>query len=314
MARFPERLDVTRVGLWKVVEDRAQRLPEHDILEKSLETWVEKDPALVLEGVRWAQRQRTLPDRSRLDLLGLTREGQLVVAELKSGPVNMATLQQALGYAMQVGTMEADELLSGVGPELREEVSAALEASPRPITLLLVGTSRGSDLERGLAFLQTHAPTIPVRVVTFGLFRVDDGTVLLARDVVEHEAAAATDATPTDRVIRIAEDQGVANELRFAIELAGRLGLRTKAWRNSLTVNSPANWRKTMLYVGLRAQSCEVGYSAEAYQEAFGVSAEELDRDLGPNWKVLPKAEVRAWLQRAEDLTRNAQARLEGAA
>lgn len=93
-----------------------------------------------------------------------------------------------------------------------------------------------------------------------------------------------------------------------AVHIAGELGLRTKAWPWSLTINSPANWRKTLLYVAPSQAAAKVGYSAENFAEAFGVTEADVERALGPGWAVVPKAELPAWLRRAEEFTRNARA------
>lgn len=72
--------------------------------------WVERDATLVLDGLRWIGRQVTLPDRTRIDLGGLTREGQLVVAELKRAALDTATLSRALHYPLWLGSMDIDAL------------------------------------------------------------------------------------------------------------------------------------------------------------------------------------------------------------
>ena len=87
-----------RVALWSVTDGVPVRLEQgHSFVEADLEQWVERDATLVLDGLRWIGRQVTLPDRSRVDLVGLTREGQLVVAELKRGVLDTATLMSEKG-------------------------------------------------------------------------------------------------------------------------------------------------------------------------------------------------------------------------
>src|SRR4051794_37856606 len=94
-----------RVALWSVTEGKPKRLQqEHSFIESQLESWIEDDPSLALPGLRWVGRQVILPDRRRLDLVGITREGQLVVAELKTGVVDVATLSQALHYTLWLGS------------------------------------------------------------------------------------------------------------------------------------------------------------------------------------------------------------------
>ena len=310
-----------KVALWRVIEEgKPARLQEHgDFLEKHLETWIEQDPSLALDGLRWVGRQVILPDSTRLDLLGLTREGQWVVAELKSGPVTLATLTQVLHYAMQIGSMDAGDLLSRLTiahDDLDDMMRLARNepASPRPILLLLVGTSRTDDLERGMRFLEKRGLDLQVRVVTYNVFKHPDGGVLLARDVEEQDEqgparSPMARSSAVERVLGLAGQHGVREELESAVSMAERLGLRVKAWPLSITINSPANWRKTLLYLAPEQAAFAVGYSAESLDEAFGPTEAEVRAALGPNWRTISKAEAPKWLRSAEALLLALQAR-----
>ncbi len=314
---------VSKVALWRVDGERPTRLPEHgDFLEKNLETWIYNDASLVLDGLRWIGRQLVLPDKSRLDLLGITPEGQWVVAELKAGPINMATLTQALHYGMYIGSMDADELVERlhVADEKRSEMlefAGKDSTVPRPVLLLLIGTSRTSDLEGGIRFLEERGLSLQIRIVSFSLFRQPDGSVLMSREVEEkdaNEVARPGSRTASVQQVRdIAEKHGVLEEVNLAIELAQRLGLKVKAWPRSITINSPADWRKTLLYIGPKEASAILGYSAESLTEVFGVPEATVKETLGTNWCVLPKADIPDYLRRAEDFLRGLQSRTKAA-
>jgi hypothetical protein len=291
--------------VWTVQDDQPVRLARHDLLEKNLETWVQKDSSLVMESVRWIARQLVLPSRNRLDLLGLTPEGQLVIAELKAGPIDLATLHQALGYAIEIGAMDGDELLRRLASDANGDLGRFVES--RAIALLLVGTSQSADLDQGIRFLQAQGLSTPIRMVTFSLFE-QAGTVLLARQIDEREASAEPrEPTGLQRVLDLARERGVSEEVEEAVHIAGRLDLPRKIWPASITINSPVHKRKTLLYVGPRELGCQVGYVAETFAEAFGVSEAEVAAALGANWVTLPKAEVMLWLRRAEEFTARAR-------
>ncbi len=296
------------LALWVVEGDQPTPVADHGIYERTLEDWIERQPSLVHEGIRWVGRQRRLPGGGILDLLGVTPEGQWVVAELKAGPVNMATLNQALGYATEIGAMDGEDLLSKLDTEKHPDLGQYL--SPRNLALLLVGTSQAPDLERGIRFLQEQGLRIPIRIVTFGMFRQSNGAVFLARQVEERESPTdARQGGGRERVLELAQGFGVEDELTETLRVAERLGLPVKVWPACFTVNSPVNKRKTLLYVGPREGGCHVGYAASAYAEAFGVTTVEVESALGSNWKTLPKLEVMPWLKRAEDLTKAAMER-----
>jgi hypothetical protein len=309
---------VRKVGVWSVAAGRPRRLPDHEaFLESQLETWIQDDPSLVLEGMTWIGRQVVLPS-TRLDLLGITPEGQWVVAELKCGTVGLGTLTQALQYAMQVGSMDAEALVGRLSvPDGERDRLLRLArgegASPRPVVLLLVGTGQAPDLEQGLRFLRERGLTLTVRVVTFRLFRGAGGEVLLARDVEEQdqpEAQAAGSRTASvERVLELAAEGGVSESFREVIAMAHRRGLRTKAWPLSITVNSPANWRKTLLYFAPDSGQVHVGYSEENFDEAFGTCRDEVVAALGANWREIPVAEALPYVRQAEALLARLQAR-----
>ncbi len=304
---------MTKVALWTIESDKPVRLPELASLEKHIETWIENDGSLVIDGVIWIGRQITLPGRGRLDLLGLTREGQIVVAELKAGPVDLAALHQALGYAMTLGTMDADDLLRRLDKAKDATVVEAVNA--RLFGVLLVGTSRGPDLEPGLRFLEEQGLRLPIRVVTFELFAQPNDTILLARQI--DDRAAAEEPKPTGgvpRVLDVAGAVGLRDEMAAVEPMAVRLGLPLKAWPSCLTINSPANKRKTLLYVGPRANGAMVGYAADTYAEAFGIAEADVVAALGPNWQTLPKTSVTAWLAKAEGYTKQLRDKIAEAA
>lgn len=88
------------IGAWEIGADEVPRrmVDDREYLESQLETWIERDPSLLSGEIRWVSRQLTLPDRSRLDLLGLTRNNEWVIAELKAGPVSGGAVEQAVHY------------------------------------------------------------------------------------------------------------------------------------------------------------------------------------------------------------------------
>jgi hypothetical protein len=231
-----------------------------------------------------------------------------VVAELKSGPVDLSALHQALGYAMEIFAMNRADLLARLDQEKHPDLSQYVE--DRLLTLLLVGTSQAPDLERGIGFLAERGLDLPIRVVTFGLFKQPNGSVLLARQIEEREASEEPKVgAGIQRVLDIARIHGVFEEVTETTKLAERLGLPLKVWPAAITINSPLNKRKTLIYVGPREGGCRVGYAADTYAEVFGSSEADVIATLGTNWVTLPKADVPAWIRKVEDFTRALQAR-----
>lgn len=71
-------------ALWSIVDGQPRHIESRrQFLDVDVETWIARHPELVMDGMTWVGRQVVLPDRYRLDLVGVTREGELVIAELK---------------------------------------------------------------------------------------------------------------------------------------------------------------------------------------------------------------------------------------
>jgi hypothetical protein len=170
-----------QVALWSIADGEPVKLEaRRDFLEVDLEGWIERHPDLAMEGLRWIGRQTVLPDRSRLDLVGVSREGALVIAELKRGHLGVWALTQAMHYLLTISAMEPDVLLRKleVDDDTRDTLATALsETGELDVILLLVGTGRTPELDRATEFLSGRGFDVTVRVVTFSPFVDRDGRV-----------------------------------------------------------------------------------------------------------------------------------------
>ena len=295
-----------RVALWSIAKGRPQRLEQRrDFLELDLEAWVHEHPELVMDGLSWVGRQVTLPDRSRLDLIGVTREGQMVVTELKLGAVDIGTLTQAFHYVLAIAAAGIDTILNRL--ELDEEQLELMSHEDDPlgldISILLVGTARAPELDRAAAFLSDRGLSIPVRIVTFAPFVDLSGQVLLAREVEEHEQEGDEDITPRQRSSRAARiewvqqrarELGIGDIFEEALRTADVLGLNVKPWPRSITIVPPYTRGRTLLY--LRPQSkgrIHLGYSSENLAALYGASEPDVQTALGENWVEVDKETAR---------------------
>lgn len=307
-----------RLALWSVSDtEMPLRLHQgHQFLERDLEDWIEKDPALVMEGLRWAGRQVRFPDGTSLDLIGVTREGQLVICELKQTPVNIGTLAQALHYVMWLGSLDIEALSARTGrwqeggPELLRE--AFPPGEPVPILILLAGTGRDASVDGAAEFLKDRGFSVDVRIVTFTPFLSPSKEVFLAREAEDHEGRPEGGAAPTftvERVLEVARQFGVDDVVRECLDTAARLGLPSRPWRQSITIGPPGAANRTLLYCGPHAPGIiAFGYSAE-YFDRLGIDPELAAERLGPNWIYPGEAEFRSKLTVFETLVNEARAR-----
>jgi hypothetical protein len=298
-----------RVGLWSIEQGEPRRLEQRrDFLEVDLEDWISRHPELVMDGLSWVGRQVVLPGRARLDLVGLTREGQLVIAELKRGTVDIGTLTQALSYSLSIVAMVPAAILGRLelNDDQRELLTASLENEGQfDLAMLLVGTARAPELDRASEFLTDRGLDLPIRVVTFAPFRDHDGRVFLAREVAEHEQAPE-EVTPRQRSSRAARvewiqerarELGTGDVIEEAIRMAGALGLKVRPWPKSLTIAPGTGMLKTLVYLGVKEDGrIGFGYHTDNFVELYGASADEVEAALGENWRDIGPEAARAAL------------------
>lgn len=171
---------------------------DDDHEEAVLESWLEANPDGILEdsGLLILGRQVVTNLGSALDLLGVDREGNLVVLELKRGRTPRETTAQLLEYASFVEQLDVDDLehllrthLSDESVELLDYHARYFERSAEePVSfnkdqrLLIVGQSITNEIRQTCRFLRKKG--IRIRCLEFSFFQADDGLQLLSYDMV----------------------------------------------------------------------------------------------------------------------------------
>lgn len=303
------------VTLWSTSGPEPARLERRgDFLEQQLETWIEANPAMVADGLTWVARQPRLAEGSIPDLIGLTREGALIVAELKRGQVNIGSLAQALRYVLVLSSMDAESVLARLNltSDHRALLTAAYEDGGLPeIGVLLIGTSRVPELESATTFLSARGLDLTVRITTFTPFLDASGQVLLARETEDHDTgpertpttSTGSRTTSIEKVLQMARDAGVGGVMEDFIRTAEALGLRVKPWPRSMTIVPLFTRGRTLLYLGPAEDGrLHYGYNLENFIELYGAEEPAVEGLLGDNWVELPPAEVQARLSAFTEL------------
>lgn len=304
-----------QVAIWSITDGEPARLEQRrEFLEVDLESWIERHPDLAMEGMSWVGRQIVLPDRSRLDLVGVSREGALVIAELKRGQLGVWALTQAMHYLLTISAMEPDTILRKLklDSDTRDTLATALSAEGElDVILLLIGTGRTPELDRATSFLSDRGLDVTVRVVSFTPFVDEGGQVFLARDVDEHEQHSeeltprqrGRRAASVERIQERARDFGVGPTIEATIDLAQELGLRVKPWPKSITVVPPFTRGKTLIYLSPKEDGrVGFGYSVDNLVELYDADADRIPAALGGNWEDLLPSELDARLSGFRDL------------
>ena len=267
----------------------------HIDLEKHLEDWIVNDASLIGQGLTLVGRQVKIDD-GRLDLLAIDSQDRWVVIEVKPGRLHSGALKQALYYASSLARLDTDDvsrLLKGglrhLGHEkaLSARIKQLLDGEEeREIALLLVGAGVHPGLERMNSFLGRFG--IPISVVSFEVFELDEGPKLLVREVIdEPDAAPRPKRRYTVGAIRsLAIKAGVGEEFDRFVRISEAAGLPVQAQQASVRVAPPADKRRFLMYATPRADPnggvLGIWVGPENFAEWFPrISTEEATTALG---------------------------------
>lgn len=172
--------------------------------EAVLEDWLEKNPHSILEdgALLLIGRQVKTNLNSIIDLLGVDRQGSLVVVELKRNRTPRETLAQALEYASFTALLDYEQIekilqsyLSDEGANLAEYhreyfhlgngEAPALNKEQR---IIIIGQTITPEIHQTATFLRQRG--LRVTCIEFGLFETEDGRRLLSSDITVGEEAS----------------------------------------------------------------------------------------------------------------------------
>ena len=294
---------MTRLGVWSIGggnSEEGSQQPEpskvdrsHIGLEKHLEDWIVNDVTLVAEGLTLVGRQVSIDD-GRLDLLAIDFKDRWVVIEVKPGVLDSDALTQALYYASSLARLEGDELYNKLKPHLANFGDARAlsnsvkqqlegEGEEREIAVLLVGAGIHPGLERMSEFLGRFR--VPISVVSFEVFELDEGPKLLIREVVEepvHPPSKRRRLT-VEAIREMAVQEGVVAQFDRFVRMSADAGLAVQPQRASVRIAPPADRRRFLLYASPQSGGMSVYTNPSKFAEFFPITEEEAANALGPD-------------------------------
>lgn len=288
-----------RLAAWRIDNGSPIRAEVAAVaLEKDFEEWIEHDPSLAVEGLRVVARQVAL-EGGRLDLLGLDPNGRWVLIEIKRGKLYRETLAQALDYASSITSMQNDKLSEIVqsylikkGQTLESHPAMAALAEPedgdkRDVLVAVVGIGRDPSLDRLVGYLGDGFG-VPIRVVSFEVFRVDHERQMLVREVTEADAAPQTEAQHSysvDAVFARAAQSGAAARFRIVYDTALSHDLYARPYKRSIMYTPPSNKTRMLFTAWLTDDTGGLALylSADAFAEFYPIDADAVRAALGPD-------------------------------
>lgn len=308
------------LGIWHVGETKPSRAAATEVdLERHLEDWIEQDPSLLQEGLVVVGRQVRVHS-GPLDLLAIDPQGRWVVIEIKRATLDERAVMQVIDYAACLRDLSASEFRQLIEPHagrhhldldaLLEErgVPDALDPERRELLLFVVGTGQTGSLERMVRFL-SDPYGIPISVVRLQVFRLDDGRMLLVREVTEQEVPEDRNAGDVGEkiktVLKLAEGYGTRDQLQQAIDLATRKGLPIHPWATSLMITPPCNAARCLFTVWAKPgkTGLKVYLALEPLVDFYSYERASLEERLGPDgWRFLDQTGYDELLHAVEDL------------
>jgi hypothetical protein len=185
------------VGIWHVTRQGLKRLQKSELaFEQYLEYWIERDPALLYDGLAIVGRRLMLAG-DRLDLLALDSKGVWVVVKIVTGAITRDTVAQALEHAAYIATLPYHELAEKVNEYLgahnsqitslerllaERSVSAETADTFRDLLIFVVGRGRTAGLERMVGYLSGRYG-LPIQLVSYDIFETTTGHHFLVREI-----------------------------------------------------------------------------------------------------------------------------------
>lgn len=190
----------TEIKIWEVKNGKLSTIDSTSMSKEGrrekedLETWIKTDPSILGEGILLFGEQ-VQTKSGPLDFLGIDKEGNILVIELKRDKLPRDVLAQAIDYASDVATYTLDKLneickdytkeknLEELFMENFEEGDLEAISINQSQRILIVGTGTEESLERMIEWLSEHYG-VDINAVLFSYVKTSKGEELLARTMI----------------------------------------------------------------------------------------------------------------------------------
>ncbi len=222
----------TEIRVWHIQKDKTLTPIQSTLAEAGrtepddLEEWIASAPEILGERITIiGQQVQTVS--GPLDLLGIDKDGNTVIVELKRDMIPREALAQAIDYASAVAEWDVNELeelcwkeygetiADLAGERLAQTEDTAFNQAQR---ILLVGTSVDPALE-GMVKWMSGTHQVPVNIVLVNYIKTPGGDELLARSVVVSEDEEAGHIRRKRGMVELSDEPAVLDETHLREQL-----------------------------------------------------------------------------------------------
>ena len=279
--------------------------PSRIEFEVDLENWITSDPGLLQKGLTLVGRQ-VHTDVGKIDLLGIDRNGDWVVIELKRDLVGQKVMAQALAYIPCIEQIPFEELsksheafVAEHEPDREESLKDLLEKSDpdwrddgdrRRVKMIVAGVRRDASL--GPIDGSLMAKDLGLKVVTFDIFESSSGVKFLARRESESERTDRTAQKKTgpwktkEEIVEVARTAGNGELIENLIQQSEKvLGVAVKP-RIKAIMFAPQRNQGSCLYV-INVKTAMLYVSASGIAKFYDVDEKNVSsgfQEAGFEW------------------------------
>jgi hypothetical protein len=176
-----------RINLWQVTDNRLEEMQLAPLEnEQMLEDWITGNPSILGLDMFLIGRQVITGFGGRIDLLGIDRDGDLIIFELKRDKTPRDIIAQTLDYASWVTDLDYDDIDSITKRFLDKDLYTAYaehfgDDPPEEVNLshqmVIVASELDEASERIIQYLSsTHG--VNINGIFFNYFKKDGATIL----------------------------------------------------------------------------------------------------------------------------------------
>jgi len=266
---------------------------------KKPEGWIEADPTLLPGELKIISRQMSV-EGGRLDLLALDPLGRFVVIEVKAGALSQDVISQAMYYAAQIDNYPFEILDTKLQHYLarhNQDLKTMLLdrglgegdiVKNKEILIYLVGTQRTPGMDTMLDYMAKKF-RIPLTVVTFEVFQLENGERILVREIceadittIETKAKTQRRTADVEKICVLADENSVGKEFRFILDEVKKMGLYARPYVSSIMYTHPNHKNRMLFTVWIKPNSLTAYIGHEAFVEYYPVTEEQVAEALGP--------------------------------